>query len=344
MSLCLYMIVKNEAHIIQRCLRAIKPFIDSYSISDTGSTDTTMDLILEEMAGIPGVLTSDPWQDFGANRNIALSRATGDFAIRVDADETVHCTTDTLALSTEFDAYDVQILHEGLGMWQTRIIRNDSKWTWKERTHEYLVHDGPQKTAKLDSLTIASIDDSHRRQTGQKLINDLYLLETGEQNSRNTFYLAGTLWDLKRLEEAMAKYYERASMGGWEEEIYYSLWRGAECKRRLSKPFHEVAGALFAAYIYRPWRHEALASLCGLLRDQKKWDESYRLSSKIPEPPPDNLFINTSAEWVILEEHALASYYLGKKDEAREYFQRVLEYPLSPGDRQRCLNNLTFCE
>ncbi len=345
MSLCLSMIVKNEAHIIQRCLRSVKPIIDSYSISDTGSTDNTMDLIREEMAGIPGILTSDPWEDFGTNRNLSLSRCTGDYAIRLDADETIRCTTGSLSLPLEFDGFLVQVEQFNLSMWQTRIVRNDSKWTWKERTHEYLTYDGNPKLQQLNNLFISSLDDSSRRQTGQKLVNDLYLLETGEMTPRNVFYLAGTLWDLQRIEEAEAKYYERVALGGWEEEVYYSLWRAAECKRRLARPFHETAGALFAAYMYRPTRHEALASLCNLLGQNQRWEESYRISLVDPRPPKDTLFINTNAEWQILEEHAVAAYYIGKKDEARDYFLRVMtQYQLSPTDMERLNRNLSFCK
>ena len=35
-NLC--MIVKNEAHVIERCLASVLPLIDKWSIVDTGST------------------------------------------------------------------------------------------------------------------------------------------------------------------------------------------------------------------------------------------------------------------------------------------------------------------
>src|SRR6267154_581520 len=109
MSLCLCMIVKNESHVIRRCLRSVKPYIDSYSISDTGSTDDTMEIIREELADIPGVLTSDAWQDFGTNRQLSLERAVGDYVFFIDADEIFEYDEDVLNLAPEYDAFEVPI-------------------------------------------------------------------------------------------------------------------------------------------------------------------------------------------------------------------------------------------
>ena len=44
-TLCLNMIVKNEAHVIARCLASVRPIIDYWVIVDTGSTDGTQDAI-----------------------------------------------------------------------------------------------------------------------------------------------------------------------------------------------------------------------------------------------------------------------------------------------------------
>ena len=52
-SICLTMIVKNEAHVIARCLRSVRPLLSSYCINDNGSTDDTKAVIQKELAGIP---------------------------------------------------------------------------------------------------------------------------------------------------------------------------------------------------------------------------------------------------------------------------------------------------
>ena len=55
-SLCLCMIVRDEAGTIERCLESCRPAIDYWVICDTGSTDRTPELIRGALAGIPGEL------------------------------------------------------------------------------------------------------------------------------------------------------------------------------------------------------------------------------------------------------------------------------------------------
>lgn len=88
-TICLSMIVKNEAHVIERCLNSVKPFIDSWVIMDTGSTDGTQEVIEQCMKGIPGELHNRTWVNFAHNRNeslkIALQKA--DYVLIMDADD-----------------------------------------------------------------------------------------------------------------------------------------------------------------------------------------------------------------------------------------------------------------
>lgn len=365
MSLCLSMIVKNEAHVIQRCLRSVRPFINSYSISDTGSTDNTTELIRQELAGLPGVLQSDAWQDFATNRNLALSRCTGDYILTMDADETLEADRIIdhpdptagagLPLSDEYDGFLIRDVLPGQYFWQLRIVRNLPGWHWSGKIHETLAFSGgrisetiedftdPNHFKKIENFTVTGHFDSHRNQLGDKLVRDLAILESEPPTHRNVFYHAQTLWLLGRSEEAIKKYYERAEMGGWEEEVYYSLLNAANLQQHLGRSFDEVAGAFYRAYIYRPSRLEALVALCRMLRERQRWDESYRLSLVEPEPTQDRLFVDPNATWMILEEHGLAAYYLDRKEEARKYFLRAAEHDLGEEDRARTIRNIGFC-
>ena len=78
-TICLNMIVKNESHIIEKTLENLSRYVDfdAYYISDTGSTDNTMDLIRAffKARGIPGTIEQVEWRDFGFNRTLALQMA-----------------------------------------------------------------------------------------------------------------------------------------------------------------------------------------------------------------------------------------------------------------------------
>ena len=86
------MIVRNEngPH-LWRCLDSVRPFITSWAIVDTGSTDGTQDAIREYFAGLPGKLIEREWEDdFSCARNQALKLAEESgaaFAMVLDADD-----------------------------------------------------------------------------------------------------------------------------------------------------------------------------------------------------------------------------------------------------------------
>jgi len=75
MLLGLVMIVKNESKIIKRCLESIKKIIDFIVISDTGSTDQTIEIIDEYISTnlIPGKVYKDEWKNFGYNRSKSIT-------------------------------------------------------------------------------------------------------------------------------------------------------------------------------------------------------------------------------------------------------------------------------
>ena len=82
LSACL--IVQNEAQRLQETLRLVS-FADEVIVVDSGSTDRTREIARGEGA----IVVENPWAGFGAQRNVAIDRATGDWILEVDADERV---------------------------------------------------------------------------------------------------------------------------------------------------------------------------------------------------------------------------------------------------------------
>ena len=78
------MITRNEEANIGPCLDALA-FCDERIVVDAGSTDATTAVAKQKGAQV----VDHPWEGFGAQKNFALSLATGDWVLSVDADERV---------------------------------------------------------------------------------------------------------------------------------------------------------------------------------------------------------------------------------------------------------------
>ena len=91
MKLSLTMIIKNESRCIERCLKAIIPYVDMVVLCDTGSTDGTLEICKAWEDRKFFHVFSIPWEkDFSKARNHALELAENLGAtahIALDADE-----------------------------------------------------------------------------------------------------------------------------------------------------------------------------------------------------------------------------------------------------------------
>src|SRR5262249_6346490 len=134
--------VKNEAHVIRRCIDSMRAVIDRWVIADTGSTDGTQELIREAMAGIPGSLIERPWGDFSHNRNEVLEHARKeqptDYTLLMDADDMLVVGDDFAARRLEADAYDVELVMGATAYHRQVLVRSALPWRYHGVLHEYI--------------------------------------------------------------------------------------------------------------------------------------------------------------------------------------------------------------
>lgn len=76
-SLCLCMIVKDEAAVIARCLRSVRPIIDFWYLRHRllGRNERANKGVREVLDGIPGELHATRWVDVGHNQTEAVALA-----------------------------------------------------------------------------------------------------------------------------------------------------------------------------------------------------------------------------------------------------------------------------
>ncbi|MFD7320711.1 glycosyltransferase [Streptomyces sp. NPDC059875] len=328
------MIVKNEARVIERCLASVRDLVDTWVISDTGSTDGTQDLIRKALDGIPGELREEPWVNFGHNRslNIAHARGRADYLLLLDADLVLRQEGPLPPLTA--DAY--MLRHKGTLEYRIkRLVRGDLPWRYEGVTHEYLTADRDHTQENLDALAIDDRHDGGSRH--DKFERDARLLsaelDRDPGNPRTVFYLAQTMRDMGRSGEAIKLYERRAAMGGWGEEVYYALLQSGVL-RAESGDWPAAMDTLTRAWDSRPQRLEACYELAARLRKMRRHHSAHAIVSAVldrEQPRDDMLFLHPWVyHWGLLFEFSITAYWVGDYAGSLAACDRLLAMPDLP--------------
>lgn len=292
-TVCLNMIVKNESHIIRRCLQSVKPFIDYWVIVDTGSTDGTQEIIKEFMSDIPGELHEQPWKNFADNRNEALSLAKrkSEYIIFIDADDALVLSADFVKPQLDCDAYYIKIAYSDMEYMRVQLVKSDLDWLWKGAIHEVLLTTEARSLDVLKNVTMVILGGGDRSQDPRKFQKDAELLEKivreDPDNARHVFYLAQSYRDANMPELAMQNYAKRAAMKGWDEEVFWSLYQRALLQENSQFPEETIVDGYVDAFYHRPIRVEPLYRLCSYYRRKKNisWATLLQILHSISKNP-----------------------------------------------------------
>ena len=345
------MIVKNEAHVVAEALDSVAPYISSWVIVDTGSTDGTQDVIRKHMArlGIPGELHERPWRDFGHNRTEALKLAQGhgDYIWVSDADDIVVGTPDFTQLSA--DIYRMRLGDVSFTYWRPQLFRDGARVRYEGVVHETAVWESDCVVGRLKGdYYVESRRLGARSQDTQTYARDRDLLlaevERNPEDARSVFYVAQSYFDLGDFGNARKWYERRAEMGGSDEEVYYSLFRVAESMEKLDWPWLAVQDAYLKAWEIRPTRAEAAYAIARRYREDHRYLPGHlfaQRAAQIPLPEMDNLFVGADVyAWRAIDEQAVCASQLGMHAEAFRLCRRLLALADIPDrDRQRIAGN-----
>jgi len=364
-TICLNMIVKNEALIIPRCLASMRAHLDYWVIVDTGSSDETERLVAECLAGVPGELHKRPWRDFGHNRTeaVRLAENKADYLLLCDADMALVVRDPDWKQSLAADAYDVKQTHDdGFTYRNIRLINarlsGARRWRYWGVTHEYcgtVDFDSFTKPALFDAIEFRDYSDGGSKE--QKLPRDAAMLEREIAHAselearaltapldeeatarlvelrrllpRYYFYLAQTYRELGRLEESTAFYERHAQVGVWDEEVWQSFYQVARLAERLGRTEQEVVSLFLRAYEKRPTRAEPLVDLARYLRERSRYASAHLFAARakdLPFPKGDTLFLEPSYyHWRALDEFAVTGSWIGEWPAALRVWEALLE-------------------
>jgi glycosyltransferase involved in cell wall biosynthesis len=354
-TLCLNMIVKNEAPVIARCLASLRPIIDYWVIVDTGSTDGTQDKIRTLMADLPGELHERPWRDFAHNRTEALelARPHGEYVLIIDADDVLEFEPQFKMPALQEDSYMLRIADTSIAYNRTQIVRATLPWQWRGVLHEFLTCEEARSSGMLEGLRLRRHHDGARRRDPQTYRRDTEILEAALQTesdpfmrSRYQFYLAQSYRDCGEKEKALQAYLGRAELGFWAEEVFMSLYSAAKLQEALGRPFDEVMATYLRAADAVPNRAEALHGASRYCRLSARYKEGYEIAKRaVPfRDVPDGLFVEPWIyEYGLLDEFAVNAYWTGAYQECLDACERILREGKCPeAERPRIEANAAF--
>jgi glycosyltransferase involved in cell wall biosynthesis len=356
MRVCVSMIVKNEAAVIERCLRSVKPHVHAWAIVDTGSDDGTQDIVRRMMADLPGELIERPWVDFATNRNQALelARKHGDYALVIDADEVLETDAGFSWGLLGDPGYLLEFVYGPSRYRRMALPKLDAGWFWKGVLHESLVRPQHADLRALTGLRIRVRSDGSRSRLppAEKYARDADVLrralDAEPDNTRYAFYLAQSLRDAGQLTEAMAAYEKRSAMGGWVEEIYYSRWQTAVLRERIGGSYADIVVAYLDAIDFAPLRAEALCDFARYLRENRRYAlaRQFAQAASRMQAPRDALILDSTVyEWRALDELAVACHFLGDRAESARLWRELLaDQRLPSSERERVQRNLAVAE
>jgi len=324
-TLCLNMIVKNESKIITRLFDSVLPIIDCYCICDTGSTDNTVNIILEyfNSKNIPGKIVFEPFKNFAHNRSIALKACVGmsDYVLLLDADMTLQIRNFSKSLLNIADSFRILQGNESFYYQNVRVVRNNGLYKYSGVTHEYV--DTPSNNIMCDVdkdvLFINDIGDGGAK--SDKYDRDIRLLTEGlkeePNNVRYHFYLANSYHDCGKYELAIENYRKRIQLGGWNEEVWYSYYRIGMCYKNMGK-IGDAIQTWLEGYDFYPDRLEGIYEIIHYYRNNSKHklcNVFYELAKKILDKKLNKdsyLFLhNDIYTYKIYYEYLIFIYYLG---------------------------------
>jgi glycosyltransferase involved in cell wall biosynthesis len=341
------MIVRNEADVIARCLRSVRPLITHWCIVDTGSQDDTRDVIQTSMVGVPGELVSLPWSGFSQSRNDALrlARSKADYILFIDADDFVLLQENGLQAfdSLRHDcyywfAYQGTIRHRRVAMIRSAI---DCKWHGDLHEHLSGLENGAITSARLEGISLSYGHDGARGKSPDSVHTDIdSMIESLSKrpSARTVFYLGMTYLSIEYVSQAYRYLRARAEdYSGDEEERWFADFQTARIEESTAMFDSQTISSHYARCISeRPFRAEACVEFARYLREKRDFDRAYELASyasTLSVPTDEGILVDISAyEWRALDELAISAAETGKVKIAKKAIAKALEFDNIPDE------------
>ena len=340
-TLGLSMIVKDEAHVIERLLLSVYPIIDYWVIVDTGSTDGTQEKIINffNEKGIPGELKEIEWKDdFSYARNIALNaiEEKTDYGFWIDADEQLVVESNfnkQNLFSSGFKSYSVKTVYGQVDYTRKNIWKTGENFNWAGPIHELLSSNQNIEEGYAENLyVIVKPEGNSWKNITAKYSKHAEILKAYTEinnDPRWIFYTAQSYRDSGQHIEAINWYTKRSLIKdtGYIEEVFISKFMIAKISEAIGKSKQECTKLYQEAHAEDPARGESIAALIKMYHRQNDWQNAYvyslyGLKYHRKNPYPHRiLFLDKHVyNYEMLELHALSCYNTKQYEEGSNCF------------------------
>ena len=354
-TICLNMIVKNEAHIIKETFDNILQYIplSYWVISDTGSTDGTQQVIKDYFMtkNIDGELFQDEWRDFGYNRTLALQYANKktDYLFIFDADDSIHGNfklPENDLLDNEM--YNLKFGGDSVAYVRPLLINNQLEWRFNGVLHEFLtcVSKNVEGTTLNGDYYIESGRKGSRSKDPYKYKKDAEILKKAYYSdlekpdkglsNRYAFYCAQSYKDSGMVKESIEWYKLVADkIDTWVQERYYSCFILGNLYMQ-ENDFENAIRYLTKSIIFDHQRIEGVALACEIFLQKEMYLLCCSLGEQFlghTEPPRDKLFLFEPFYFNHIEYScSIAGVYCGKHDLGYQCCKKIIT--------TRCIDNV----
>ena len=299
----LCIMVKNGGDTFEQVLTENLPYIDKWTILDTGSIDNTIDIINKVLVNKKkGNLYQEPFINFRESRNRCLDLAGKSCKYTIMLDDTyilkgkLREFLNTIRGDQFADSYSLLIKSDDVEYYSNRVVKTENKLRYI-----YIIHEVIQKDDNVnvvippdESFIFDVRSDYMEERTSNRKEYDLECLfkmvEEEPDNPRHLYYIGQTYNLLENHEKAAEYFYKRAfhHVEGFDQEKVDALFELTRLYNfKLNKPWDECLSLYNLCNEWDNERPEAkyFIGIHYLLEnDEKKAYENFLEASKIGYP------------------------------------------------------------
>jgi glycosyltransferase involved in cell wall biosynthesis len=255
-TLCFATVCKNEEACILATLEAVAPYISSWVVCDTGSTDRTCEIVEDffRERGIPGRLYRDEWIGYDVNKTKMMERARleliydgapADYVLHLDADDWLVPTAAGWDLThvdqPKADCYYATLRRGSAAYRATVVYSNRLHWRFCGVAHTIIkcektqpIH-GELRDCYIDAEArgVRALDPDKYKNDATKLVaqfESTLVHDPDGLNARSAFYAAQSYMDSGMYDEAIRWYRTYLRLKDtWIEEVFEAHTRIARC-------------------------------------------------------------------------------------------------------------------